>query len=128
MRKAPLGRAAQYKSIGSKVKDYAPGDPKDYRAAYFQKESANCCLECTRQRCTGNCEKVHKVESEIANQNKIRHKRKLINNGKKYAYKGQMLTISQLSAINGISTDVIRHRLRRGMSAEEAAEKEVISK
>lgn len=93
MRKAPIARQVGYKKIGGKIHDGDHAEVKDFRAAYFKKESADVCLSCTKERCTGICEKVRLVERDVTNHERNTQNRKINFYGKKYPYKGEMLTV-----------------------------------
>ena len=79
----------------------------------------NICLNCTRPKCSGCCEKVMNAQFKLSNKN-MAHPRK----GSLHEFHGETLSIRQIAERLQVHPDTIRKRMRNtGRSAEWVADK-----
>lgn len=90
------------------------------------REIVDFCLNCSKKRCSGNCEELKRFRRENNHYGKYARspgvqRRKPSANVKKYPYEGEEYTIRQLAEMANICHDAMYKRIvKRGMSPEDA--------
>jgi len=96
---------AQMNPIGHKIETAeTPMRIKKSVPAHSTPEAAAICLNCTRNRCPGNCTRVSGITNVTLE------------------YKGKRYTMQELADISGLPKSTIYFRIKRGMPVEQAVE------
>lgn len=96
---------AQMNPIGHKIETVeTPMRGKKKVPAHRTPEAAAICLNCTRNRCSGNCTRVSGITNVTPK------------------HKGERYTMQELADISGLSIRTIYCRIKKGMTIEEAVE------
>lgn len=113
-----------HKPLGGRIEE-VPTPGSRYRrldnSTYMSEESIAVCTNCTREKCSGRCEKIIQIEKRNVDPRKrSTGKRNGYKVQRNLTFRGKKYSSGELAQMAGISVPALKDRLKRGWTMEEA--------